>query len=81
MNANKLLKMKKKEARKISRELGGVAIVLRRLEAKRVKLNIDPDLDPAIVLWMESLRARVELLKGAAERIEGITEADIACRE
>ena len=79
--ATKLLKMKKKEARKIRRELGGVAIVLRRLEAKCVKLDIDQDLEPAIALWMESLRARVELLKAAAERIEGLTEADIACPE
>jgi GTP cyclohydrolase II len=36
--ATKLLKMKKKAARKIQRELGGILIVLARLEAKRVKL-------------------------------------------
>ena len=43
MNATKLLKMKKKEARQISRELGGVAIVLARLDKKRGALNItDP---------------------------------------
>ena len=82
MNATKLLKMKKKEARKISRELGGVDIVLGRLDKKRSALNItNPDLDAALVSWHESLRERVKVLKAAAERIEGLTEADIACPE
>jgi hypothetical protein len=79
--ATKLLKMKKREARRIRRELGGVLIVIARLDKKRAALNIDPDLDAALVSWHESLCARVELLKATAERIEGLTEADIACPE
>jgi hypothetical protein len=34
-------KKAKKEAKKIRRELGGVLIVLARLETKRVELNIN----------------------------------------
>jgi chromosome segregation ATPase len=79
--ATKLLKMKKKEARKIRAELGGVLIVIERLEKRRLKLDINPDLNAALVSWQESLRERVEALKAVAERVEGLTEADIACPE
>jgi hypothetical protein len=73
--ATKLQKMKKKEATKIRRELGGV-IVIARLEKKRAKLNItNPDLDAALVNWLESLRERAKLLKAAAEKIEQLPEA------
>lgn len=76
-----LLKLKKKEVRKLRRELGGLLIVIERLEKKRVKLDINPDLDAGLVLWLESLRERAKLLKAAAEQVEGLTEADIACPE
>jgi hypothetical protein len=76
------LKKAKKEARKCRRELGGVAIVLRRLEAKRVKLDIaNPDLDAALVSWHESLCERVELLKAMAEKIEQLPEVIASCQE
>ena len=69
------LKKAKKEAKAIRTELGGVLIVLARLEKKQVELNItNPDLDAALVSWRESLCERVKLLKATAEKIEQLPE-------
>ena len=71
----------KKEAKQIRCELGGVLIVIARLEKKRTKLDINPDLDAALVLWLESLRERAKLLKSAAEQIEQLPEVIASCPE
>jgi hypothetical protein len=76
------VKKAKKEAKKIRRELGGVLIVLARLEKKQVELNItNPDLDAALVSWRESLRERVKLLKATAEKIEQLPEVIASCQK
>jgi hypothetical protein len=68
MNANKKLK---KEAKECRRQLGGVLIVIGRLEKKRVKLGIA---SPEIIFWLELLRDRARLLKSAAQQIEQLPE-------
>jgi iron-sulfur cluster repair protein YtfE (RIC family) len=75
------LKKAKKEAKKIRRELGGVLIVLARLDKKRAALNVNPDLDAALVRWHELLSERVKLLKATAEKIEQLPDVIASCPE